>query len=126
MGDGAAHQVSDRTTVSMSSPRNGCHTRLTTCWTVWHTALSAWPTLDTPTNGRWSSPSGFRSDNGFHVFTTEWMPYQINYLLDGVAYGTVSLANIGYTDQWEMEQPIRFQIGQRFPCLHHGMDAIPD
>jgi hypothetical protein len=47
-------------------------------------------------------------DNGFHIFTTEWMPYQINYLLDGVAYGTVSLANIGYTDQWEMTQPINF------------------
>ena len=47
-------------------------------------------------------------DNGFHIFTTEWMPYQINYLLDGVPYGTVNLANIGATDQWEMTQPINF------------------
>jgi trimeric autotransporter adhesin len=47
-------------------------------------------------------------DNGFHIFTTEWAPYQIQYLLDGVEYGSVNLANIGATDQWEMNQPINF------------------
>jgi trimeric autotransporter adhesin len=47
-------------------------------------------------------------DNGFHIFTTEWSPYQIQYLLDGVEYGSVNLANIGATDQWEMNQPINF------------------
>jgi trimeric autotransporter adhesin len=47
-------------------------------------------------------------DNSFHIFTTEWSPYQIQYLLDGVVYGSVNLANIGATDQWEMNQPINF------------------
>lgn len=47
-------------------------------------------------------------DNGFHIFTTEWSPYQIQYLLDGVQYGSVNLANTGVTDQWEMNQPINF------------------
>jgi hypothetical protein len=47
-------------------------------------------------------------DNGFHIFTTEWSPYQIQYLLDGVEYGSVNLANIGATDQWEMNQAINF------------------
>ena len=47
-------------------------------------------------------------DNGFHVFSTEWAPYQFTYLLDGVPYATVNLANIGATDQWEFTQPINF------------------
>jgi fibronectin type 3 domain-containing protein len=47
-------------------------------------------------------------DNGFHVFSTEWAPYSFTYLLDGVAYATVNLANIGATDQWEFTQPINF------------------
>ncbi|AXC12579.1 Endo-1,4-beta-xylanase A precursor [Acidisarcina polymorpha] len=47
-------------------------------------------------------------DNGFHVFTTEWSPYTMTYLLDGVQYATYNLANIGATDQWEMNQPINF------------------
>jgi trimeric autotransporter adhesin len=47
-------------------------------------------------------------DNGFHIFSTEWAPYSFTYLLDGVAYATVNLANIGATDQWEFTQPINF------------------
>jgi fibronectin type 3 domain-containing protein len=47
-------------------------------------------------------------DNGFHVFSTEWSPYQFTYLLDGVQYASVNLANIGATDQWEFTQPINF------------------
>jgi len=47
-------------------------------------------------------------DNGFHLFSTEWAPYSFTYLLDGVAYATVNLANIGATDQWEFTQPINF------------------
>lgn len=47
-------------------------------------------------------------DNGFHIFTTEWSPYTLTYLLDGVQYATYNLANIGATDQWEMNQPINF------------------
>jgi len=47
-------------------------------------------------------------DNGFHVFSTEWAPYSFTYLLDGVAYASVNLANIGATDQWEFTQPINF------------------
>jgi len=30
-------------------------------------------------------------DNGFHIFSTEWAPYQITYLLDGVQYGSVPM-----------------------------------
>ena len=47
-------------------------------------------------------------DNGFHIFSTEWAPYQFTYLLDGVEYASVNLANIGATDQWEFTQPINF------------------
>ncbi len=47
-------------------------------------------------------------DNGFHVFSTEWGPYEMAYLLDGVQYGAVNLAYLGATDQWEMNQPINF------------------
>jgi beta-glucanase (GH16 family) len=47
-------------------------------------------------------------DNGFHIFTTEWAPYSVTYLLDGVQYATYNLSNIGVTDQWEMNQPINF------------------
>ena len=47
-------------------------------------------------------------DNGFHIFSTEWAPYSFTYLLDGVAYASVNLANIGATDQWEFTQPINF------------------
>ena len=47
-------------------------------------------------------------DNGFHVFSTEWAPYKFTYLLDGVEYASVNLANIGATDQWEFTQPINF------------------
>ncbi len=47
-------------------------------------------------------------DNGFHVFSTEWGPYEMVYLLDGVQYGAVNLAYLGATDQWEMNQPINF------------------
>ncbi len=47
-------------------------------------------------------------DNGFHIFSTEWAPYSFTYLLDGTAYATVNLANIGATDQWEFTQPINF------------------
>jgi hypothetical protein len=47
-------------------------------------------------------------DNGFHIFSTEWAPYQFTYLLDGVEYANVNLANIGATDQWEFTQPINF------------------
>ena len=35
-------------------------------------------------------------------------PYSFTYLLDGVAYASVNLANIGATDQWEFTQPINF------------------
>jgi hypothetical protein len=45
-------------------------------------------------------------DNGFHVFSTEWGPYEMVYLLDGVQYGAINLAYLGATDQWEMNQPI--------------------
>jgi trimeric autotransporter adhesin len=45
-------------------------------------------------------------DNGFHVFSTEWGPYEMTYLLDGVQYGSINLAYLGATDQWEMNQPI--------------------
>src|SRR5271170_2416855 len=51
---------------------------------------------------------GATFDNGFHIFSTEWGPYEMVYLLDGVAYASVNLANIGATDQWEMNQPINF------------------
>jgi fibronectin type 3 domain-containing protein len=47
-------------------------------------------------------------DNGFHIFSTEWGPYQMAYLLDGVQYASVNIADIGATDQWEMNQPINF------------------
>ena len=47
-------------------------------------------------------------DNGFHVFSTEWGPYGMVYLLDGVQYGAVNLAYLGATDQWEMNQPLNF------------------
>ena len=47
-------------------------------------------------------------DNGFHVFSTEWGPYELAYLLDGVQYGAVNLSYLGATDQWEMNQPINF------------------
>ena len=47
-------------------------------------------------------------DNGFHIFSTEWAPYSFTYLLDGVEYASVNLANIGATDQWEFTQPINF------------------
>ena len=47
-------------------------------------------------------------DNGFHVFSTEWGPYEMVYLLDGVQYGAINLAYLGATDQWEMNQPINF------------------
>jgi len=47
-------------------------------------------------------------DNSFHVFTTQWSPYQLEYFLDGTPYGTVNLADTGATDQWEMNQPINF------------------
>jgi fibronectin type 3 domain-containing protein len=47
-------------------------------------------------------------DNGFHIFSTEWAPYSFTYLLDGVAYASVNLANVGATDQWEFTQPINF------------------
>jgi trimeric autotransporter adhesin len=49
---------------------------------------------------------GSNFDNGFHVFTTQWAPYHLQYFLDGVLYGDVSLANLGVTDQWDMNQPI--------------------
>jgi fibronectin type 3 domain-containing protein len=45
-------------------------------------------------------------DNGFHIFSTEWGPYEMVYLLDGVQYGAINLAYLGATDQWEMNQPI--------------------
>ncbi len=51
---------------------------------------------------------GATFDNGFHVFSTEWGPYELVYLLDGVQYGAVNLAYLGATDQWEMNQPINF------------------
>jgi fibronectin type 3 domain-containing protein len=47
-------------------------------------------------------------DNGFHVFSTEWGPYEMAYLLDGVQYGAVNLAYLGATDVWELNQPINF------------------
>ncbi len=47
-------------------------------------------------------------DNGFHIFTTEWSPYQFTYFLDGAQYASVNLADIGATDQWEFTQPINF------------------
>ncbi len=47
-------------------------------------------------------------DNGFHVFSTEWGPYEMAYLLDGVQYGAINLSYLGVTDQWEMNQPINF------------------
>ncbi len=47
-------------------------------------------------------------DNGFHIFSTEWGPYEMVYLLDGVQYGAVNLSYLGATDQWEMNQPINF------------------
>jgi len=49
-----------------------------------------------------------RFDNGFHIFSTEWGPYELVYLLDGVEYGSINLAYLGATDQWEMNQPINF------------------
>jgi hypothetical protein len=49
---------------------------------------------------------GATFDNGFHIFTTEWSPYELQYFLDGVQYGSVNLADIGVTDQWDMNQPI--------------------
>src|SRR5579872_5495690 len=51
-----------------------------------------------------ASPATF--DNGFHVFTTQWGPYHMQYLLDGVQYGDVNLADTGYSDTWELNQPI--------------------
>jgi fibronectin type 3 domain-containing protein len=51
---------------------------------------------------------GATFDNGFHVFSTEWGPYEMVYLLDGVQYGAINLAYLGATDQWEMNQPINF------------------
>ena len=49
---------------------------------------------------------GATFDNGFHVFSTEWGPYEMVYLLDGVQYGAINLVYLGATDQWEMNQPI--------------------
>ena len=51
---------------------------------------------------------GATFDNGFHIFSTEWGPYEMVYLLDGVEYGSINLAYLGATDQWEMNQPINF------------------
>ncbi len=45
-------------------------------------------------------------DNGFHIFSTEWGPYEMAYLLDGVQYGAINLAYLGATDQWDLNQPI--------------------
>ncbi len=47
-------------------------------------------------------------DNGFHVFTTQWAPYHLQYFLDGAQYGDYGLTDIGATDQWEMENPYVF------------------
>ena len=52
-------------------------------------------------------------DNAFHVFSTEWAPYQFTYLLDGVQYASVNLANMELTDQWEFTQPINFILSTR-------------
>jgi len=43
---------------------------------------------------------------GFHVFTVQWKPYHLFYLLDGIPYGDVNLADLGATDQWPLEQAI--------------------
>ncbi len=47
-------------------------------------------------------------DNGFHIFSTEWGPYEMAYLLDGAQYGSITLSYLGATDQWEMNQRINF------------------
>ena len=47
-------------------------------------------------------------DNGFHVFTTEWSPYDFQFFLDGVEYGNTNLADTRIDDVWELNQPINF------------------
>ena len=47
-------------------------------------------------------------DNGFHVFTTEWSPYDFQFFLDGTQYGNTNLADTRVDDVWELNQPINF------------------
>ena len=47
-------------------------------------------------------------DNGFHTFTTQWMPFHFFFYLDGSAtpYGDIDIADTAFNDTWELNQAI--------------------
>ena len=57
-------------------------------------------------------------DNGFHTFTTEWMPYHFFFYLDGSStpYGDIDIADTAFNDTWELNQAIN-------PILSSGIGA---
>jgi fibronectin type 3 domain-containing protein len=44
-------------------------------------------------------------DQAFHTVTTLWGPYHLQYFMDGVQYGDLSLANLPITDIWPLLGP---------------------
>ena len=53
-------------------------------------------------------PSPQTFDNGFHVFTTQWAPFHLQFFLDNSStpYGDIDLADTAFNDTWELNQPI--------------------
>ncbi len=50
-------------------------------------------------------PAGQSFFNSFHTFSVEWAPYHVRYLLDGQPYGDLRLSDLGFNDEWPLEQP---------------------
>jgi hypothetical protein len=56
----------------------------------------------------YSLPAGQTFDQAFHTYAVQWAPYHIQYFLDGVQYGDVSMADLSAADIWPMNESINF------------------
>jgi beta-glucanase (GH16 family) len=73
------------------------------------------------------SPTATRFDNSFHVFTVEWSPEQVDYLVDGKPYQTIKKSQV--PGEWVFNHPfyiiLNVAVGGNFVGAPDGVTPFP-
>jgi len=71
-------------------------------------------------SGAYALPGGYRFADGFHVFSVEWQPNQVTFLLDANAYKTVTPADLPPGAKWVFDHPffliLNLAVGGNVPA----------
>lgn len=80
-------------------------------------------------SGLYALPSGQRFADGFHVFSTEWQPNQVTFLVDGHAYKTVTPADLPAGTKWVFDHPffiiLNVAVGGDWPGSPDASTVFP-